>query len=149
PPRAANERILNREMWSGIILVGLVMAIISLVALDLGLPGGLFEGSGDGTRARTLAFTTLVLAQLFNCMNAPSDRQSALRGLFRNHLVWIAIFVSLVLQAAVVQAPFLNRAFGTAPLDIGDWIMCLALASLVLWAAEIRKLFLRVSERRG
>ena len=55
----------------------LVMAVVTLVALDLRLAGGLLGGSGDIVEARTMAFTTLVFAQLFNCFNARSDRTSA------------------------------------------------------------------------
>ena len=48
--------------------------------------------------ARTMAFTTLVFAQLFNCFNARSDRVSAFHHLFTNRLLWGAIALSLVLQ---------------------------------------------------
>jgi hypothetical protein len=41
---------------------------------------------------------------------------------------------------AVVQAPFLNDAFATTPLSAGDWLVCVALASVVLWAVEGKKL---------
>jgi potassium/sodium efflux P-type ATPase len=140
PPRKMTDRVIDREMWIGIVWVGMVMAVVTLTALDLTLPGGLIEGSGDIVEARTMAFTTLVLAQLFNCFNARSDRTSALRNLFTNPLLWGAIAVSLGLQVAVVQLPFLNQAFETAPLSGGDWLICAALASLVLWADEAKKL---------
>jgi P-type Ca2+ transporter type 2C len=60
------------------------MAIVTLAALDLRLPGGIIDGSGTVVEGRTMAFTTLVLAQLFNCLNARSDRTSAFHGLFTN-----------------------------------------------------------------
>jgi P-type Ca2+ transporter type 2C len=47
------------------------------------------------------------------------------------------------LQAAVVQLPLLNTAFGTTPLSIDQWALCLALASGVLWFSELRKIWLR------
>ena len=90
-----------------------------------------------------MAFTTLVIAQLFNCLCARSDRESAFRHLFTNSLLWAAIALSVVLQVAVVQLPFLNRAFDTTPLSSSDWLICIALASLVLWFDEVRKLVLR------
>jgi hypothetical protein len=40
----------------------------------------------------------------------------------------------------VVHVPILNRAFGTTPLSAADWALCAALASLVLWADELKKL---------
>ena len=87
-----------------------------------------------------MAFTTLVLAQLFNCFNARSDRVSAFHHLFTNRLLWGAIALSVVLQVAVVQLPFLNDAFDTTPLDADDWLICVGLASVVLWADEAKKL---------
>ena len=143
PPRRMTDRVIDREMRAGVIFVGFVMAVVTLLALDIGLPGGLVEGSGTLSEARTLAFTTLVLAQLFNCFNARSDRVSAFHHLFTNPLLWGAITLSLLLQVAVVYVPFLNDAFDTTPLGAGDWVLCAALASMVLWADEARKLATR------
>ncbi len=140
PPRRPNDSVIDRDMWIGICWIGLVMAVATLVALDLRLPGGLVGGAGDIETARTMAFTTLVVAQLFNCFNARSDRRSALPRLFENGWLWAAIALSLALQVAVVHLPFLNDAFGTTPLSAGDWLTCIALASAVLWANEAKKL---------
>ena len=150
PPRLLTDRVIDHEMWVGIVWVGLVMAVVTLTALDLRLPGGLIEGSGDIAEARTMAFTTLVLAQLFNCFNARSDRTSAFSHMFTNRILWGAIALSLVLQVAVVEVPFLNEAFGTSPLTLEDWAACFGLASIVLWADEAKKLLSRLrSPHRG
>ncbi len=140
PPRRLTDRVIDAEMWVGILWVGAVMAVVTLLALDLRLPGGIVGGSGSVVEARTMAFTTLVLAQLFNCFNARSDRTSAFRRLFTNRWLWGAIALSALLQVAVVQLPFLNDAFDTAPLGLDEWLICLGLASVVLWAAEAKKL---------
>jgi len=139
-PRRPTDRVIDADMWIGIVWVGLVMAVVTLIALDLRLPGGLLGGSGTIVEARTMAFTTLVFAQLFNCFNARSDRTSAFSHLFTNRLLWGAIALSASLQMAVVQLPFLNHAFDTTPLPVDDWLICLGLASGVLWADEAKKL---------
>ena len=139
-PRRVGDDVIDREMWIGIFWVGFVMAVATLVALDLRLPGGLVGDGGDIDTARTMAFTTLVVAQLFNCFNARSDRVSAFRRLFANRWLWGAIAVSFALQLAVVHVSFLNDAFGTTPLSATDWLICVALASTVLWANEAKKL---------
>ncbi len=140
PPRRPTDRVIDGRMWFGIVWVGLVMAAATLAAFDRYLPGGLLGGSGGLVEARTMAFTTLVLAQLFNCFNARSDTTSAFHRLFTNRLLWGAIALSAALQVSVVQLPFLNAAFGTTPLGAGDWLVSLVLASTVLWAAEAKKL---------
>ncbi len=145
PPRRMTDRLIDAEMQAGIVFVGLIMAVVTLLALDIGLPGGLVDGSSNVTEARTLAFTTLVLAQLFNCFNARSARASATRGLFTNWLLWTAIALSLALQVAVVHIELLNDAFDTAPLRATEWFTCIGLASAVLWAEELRKLARRLA----
>ncbi len=152
PPRRLTDRVIDAKMWIGIVWVGAVMAFVTLLALDLRLAGGLVGSSGSVTEARTMAFTTLVLAQLFNCFNARSDRTSAFHRLFTNRLLWGAIALSTLLQVAVVQLPLLNDAFDTTPLGLDDWLVCVGLASIVLWAAEAKKLLsrrLRRSRPRG
>jgi magnesium-transporting ATPase (P-type) len=143
PPRKLGDRVIDAEMWLGIFWVGLVMAIVTLVALDLRLPGGVIGDSGSIDEARTMAFTTLVLAQLFNCFNARSDRTSAFHHLFTNRWLWAAIAVSVLLQVAVVHLGFMNHAFRTTPLTFEDWLICIGLASVVLWADEAKKLLER------
>ena len=51
PPRRLSDRVIDGRMWFGIFWVGLVMAVVTLVALDLRL-GGLIEGEGDRRGAR-------------------------------------------------------------------------------------------------
>jgi P-type Ca2+ transporter type 2C len=148
PPRRLTDRVIDREMQVGVAFVGLVMALATLAMIDLQLPGGLVEGSAGLVEARTAGFTVLVLAQLFNCFNSRSERVSAFRGLFTNRWLWAAIALSLVLQLLVIYVPLLNRAFGTTPLSIGDWALCVALASAVLWADELKKLIVRWVARR-
>ena len=143
PPRRLTDRVIDAEMWIGIVWVGAVMAAVTLLALDLRLPGGFVGGSGNVIEARTMAFTTLVFAQLFNCFNARSDRTSAFHRLFTNRWLWGAIALSATLQVAVVELPFLNDAFGTTPLGAEEWLICIGLASVVLWADEAKKLLER------
>ena len=147
PPRPLSERVIDTRMQLGVLFVGSVMAVATLVSLDIALPGGLVEGSRPVDEGRTIAFTTLVIAQLFNCFNARSDHQSAARHLFTNPLLWGAIALSALLQVAVVHVPLLNDAFDTAPLDAAAWALCVAMASSVLIAEELRKLVSRARRR--
>jgi magnesium-transporting ATPase (P-type) len=151
PPRTLQERVIDRRMWGGVLYIGLVMALASLSAIDLYLPAGLIAGSHDLDNARTAGFTVLVLAQLFNAFNARSETGTAFHRLFANRWLWSAVALSAALQVAVVHLPALNRAFGTVPLSLEQWAVCVALASAVLWAGELRKVVLRLAspERRA
>ncbi|MGI9601205.1 MAG: cation-translocating P-type ATPase [Acidimicrobiales bacterium] len=143
PPRQITDRLVDSRMISGIALIGAVMAAVTLVALDWHLPGGLFEGDRSVDYARTTAFTTLVLAQVFNAFNSKSDETSALPQLFTNRLLWLACAVAVGLQLVVVHIGVLNDAFGTEPLTLQSWLICTVLASTVLWVDEVRKLVIR------
>ena len=149
PPRPHQESVITARMWRGIVFVGVVMAAGTLFVLDASLPGGFVEGSGELPYARTMAFTTLMLFQLFNVINARSDERSAFAHLFTNRWLWGAIGVSLALQVVVLYTPALQRAFGTVGLGAGDWLRCLAAASSVLWLREASKLVTRARMRRG
>ncbi len=143
PPRGVDERVIDRPMQIGIVLIGATMAVATLAMLDLRLPGGLVDGTGDETSARTSAFTVLVLAQLFNTFNARSDRESIGRGWAANPWLLAAIALSFALQVAVVHLPFLNEAFGTEPMSLAEWGLAAAFAASVLVVGEARKLVAR------
>ena len=99
--------------------------------------------------AQTMAFTTLVLFQLFNVFNARSDERSAFVGLFTNHWLWAAVGCRSLLQVAVIYMPFLQQAFSTVSLSFGDWLRCAVVASSVLWLRELSKVIVRAATRRG
>ena len=143
PPRKPTDRVIDATMWSGVLLIGAVMAASTLAVLDVFLPGGLIDIAGLSTddlpTARTAAFSTLVLAQLFNTLNSRSETVSALHHLFVNRWLWGAIALGAALQVAVVEVPVLQVAFSTEPLDPAHWAVVVAMASLVLWVDEIRK----------
>ena len=151
PPRPRSEGVITRHMWMGIVFVGAIMAVGTLLVLDASLSGGMIAGSGNMRYARTMAFTTLVLFQLFNVFNARSDERSAFGGLFQNRWLWGALGLSLVLHGAVIYVPFLQVAFSTVNLSVGDWLRCAGVASSVLWLRELSKIIKRVrnGEHRG
>jgi Ca2+-transporting ATPase len=149
PPRPRGEGVLTRRMWGGIFLVGAVIAVGTLLVLDASLPGGLVEGDGDMRYAQTMAFTTLVFFSLFTLFNARSDEASAFTGLFSNRWLWGAVGLSLLLQVAVVYLPFLQKPFSTVGLSLGDWLLCAAAGSSVLWLRELSKIFVRARDRRS
>jgi magnesium-transporting ATPase (P-type) len=143
-----SERIIDREMWLGILATGFVMGVVTLLTMDIFLPGGVVEGSDSLEVARTAGFTTLVFAQLFNAFNSRSETTSAFRHLFGNGWLWASVALAAGLQVAVVQLPFLQKAFGTVSLDYSHWVITIAMASVVLWFDELRKLVVRAARGR-
>ena len=149
-PRKLTDRIIDTHMWQRIIGVGLVMGLLALLIYDLTLPGGLVGGlEGLATPdsqfavARTTVFTALVFMQLFNALNSRSDTGSAFTHMFSNAWLWGSVALVTVLQVLVVEVPFLQSAFGTAPLDWIHWAVAVGAGSAVLLYEEVVKLLRR------
>jgi P-type Ca2+ transporter type 2C len=151
-PRRSGSGILLTEDWIRLGCVGLLMMVGTLAVLDAYYPGGLFtlfaQGRGpntaDETLARTMAFTTLMMFQLFDAFNCRSRRRSALAGFFENRWLLVAIAFSLGAHVLVIYVPFLQMAFHTVPLSMTDWLVATAVSSTLLIAMEVAKAVLRV-----
>jgi Ca2+-transporting ATPase len=98
---------------------------------------------------RTEVFTLVAVSQWFNMLNCQSSTASVFGpGLARNRWLAAGLALSVLLQAAVLYAPSMNALFHTVPLPPASLLPLLALASLVLWAEELRKLLVRAYLRR-
>lgn len=149
PPRPVGEGVITPRMWLDVVFVGIIMAAGTLFVLDASMPGGFVAGHGGLGYGQTMAFTTLMLFQIFNVLNARSDERSAFVHLFTNQWLWSAIAGSVVMQMLVVYVPFLQRAFGTVELTARDWVLCVGVASTVLWLREASTLIARIGNRRS
>src|SRR4029453_8576288 len=120
-PRSRGGGILTGADWIYITGVALVMMIGTLAVLDAYYPGGLFTilatgtapNAADENHARTVAFTTLMMFQLFNVYNCRSNLRSAFSGLFQNRWLLVAVAFSFAMHVSVIYVPFLQKAFHT------------------------------------
>ena len=141
-PRPRDERILTPPRWTAIGFAAAVMAVGTLAVLAFA-PGP-EPVAGAATVAGTMAFNTFVLFQFFNILNVRSDRLTVFRrATFGNSRLWIALGAVLALQVAVTHVGFLQRLFDTTSISVAQWLVCLAVASTVLVAEELRKLHRR------
>jgi Ca2+-transporting ATPase len=155
-PRRHGSGVLLTEDWIRLACVGLLMMFGTIAVLDAYYPGGLFTLFATGTApnahdealARTMAFTTLMMYQLFDVYNCRSRRRSAFSGFFENKWLLIAIAFSLGTHLLVIYVPFLQAAFHTVPLSLMDWLVATIVSASLLVAMEIAKIFLRQRDRR-
>ena len=132
-PRNPKERILDRLVLN-IFIVGVLMAIGSL---------WLFGNYADVTKGRTVVFTSLVMFEMFNVLNARSEKESIFKvGLFSNKYLVLAMISTILLQLAVIYTP-LNILFKTVELNLIDWGWILLVSISVLVAIETKKLIYR------
>lgn len=146
-PRNAKEPILNRIMITGIAVQSLALfaaVIISYIWALHKYGGSLTSPSESGLMmARTVAFTTLILAELIRAYSSRSERISVIKlGVFSNKSMLSATLVSMLLLLVVIYVPFLEPIFKTYALKPIDWTVILILCLIPLAAGEINKLIL-------
>jgi Ca2+-transporting ATPase len=141
PPVPRDDALIDRAMLGRVVLMGAAAVLATFgwfvwrqaadVPFDI---------------VRTETFTLLAMCQWFNALNCQSSTSSALRlGLLRNRWLLGGMAMSVALQGAVLYWAPLNAMFHTVPIPLADLLPIVAVASLVLWAEELRKLIVRVS----
>ena len=140
PPYPSGERVLGRGMVRDIAWIGLLMGIVSLA---MGYWYWAFRSSSD-LHWRTIIFTVLTLSQMGNAMAIRSHRDSLFRiGIFSNRALIGAVTLTFVLQLLVIYWPPLQQIFKTRSLAAAELFACLALSTIVFWAVELQKWWLR------
>jgi magnesium-transporting ATPase (P-type) len=144
PPIARHEGLLSSALLNRLYLLTPVIAILSLgwFALRLwqGAPFRLVQSE---------TFTLLAVCEWFNVLNCRSSEKSALRmSLARNPWLLAGLLGGVVLQAAVLYVPFLQRLFHTQALDWREILGIVGVGSCVLWVEEARKFFARRARTR-
>ncbi|MFH1682330.1 MAG: calcium-transporting P-type ATPase, PMR1-type [Candidatus Woesearchaeota archaeon] len=152
PPRKSRSGILGKYSIWWLVIMGIVMTVGTLgifyYALKTsGWDGGIIDLNNPPhyyLYATTLAFTTLMMFQMFNVINCKTLKASVFKeGIFSNLWLIGALLLSVGLQLLVVYLPALNRIFNTVPLTLADWVLVLLVSSAVFWVGEIIKLIKR------
>ncbi len=91
-------------------------------------------------KASTLSLTVLVLIEMFNSLNALSQKSSILDvGIFDNIWLISAIFLSLALHCFVLYVPALQLVFKTCELSLNDWMLVIGFSFPVVLIEELLK----------
>jgi P-type Ca2+ transporter type 2C len=142
-PRGSGEGIINRPMAADLALIGLVIGVGTLGIFWWLLPSG-------EVYARTMAFVTLVVFQMWNVISCKAAEKSALSpATFDNPYIWAAIVVSFMLLAIIMYMPYLQGLFNIVPLGLQDWTLVLVWTLPVLVVVELRKVATRLVSRAG
>jgi Ca2+-transporting ATPase len=132
PPRKPSESIFANGLAGSMLFRGIAIGACTIAAFLIALR------TGPLAYARTVAFTTLVLAQLIFAFECRSEE----RGLFENGLFgnWYLIgadLISLAMQLAVIYFAPLRDIFGTVALDLKDWGLIVLFSSLSMLVSEL------------
>jgi len=99
-----------------------------------------FSRGIDLYKARTMAFTAIVMFEKFNIFNFRSFKEPLYKlGLFTNKYLIGAVLLTIGMQLCVVYVPVLQTLFKTVPLGILDWIEILFVSCSILLIGELWK----------
>lgn len=136
PPRNPKENPINKEMFILILLFGVAMGLGTLFVFNMYIDSGL-------KYAQTMAFTTLVMFEMFAVMSARSFASFKKMNPFSNSWLILGILSSIIIQVAVIYIVPLQIVFGTVPITFMDWLVIVAVSSFGFIVMELSKLFVK------
>jgi len=140
PPRKKTESIINRSMKLMILVQSLAIFSAVFVSFLIGLKVFFVNDLHPLDGARTMAFATLILAELFRAYSARSEHVSVFKlGIFSNRSMNLAVSLSAVLLLLVIYVPGVNGIFDNIALPALTWLPILFLALLPFASSEIYK----------
>jgi Ca2+-transporting ATPase len=125
-PRHPKEGVFARRLGWKVISRGFLIGVATLLAFLIA-----YKQNPDHLEyAQTVAFATLVLAQLIHVFDCRSEHSIFARNPFGNpYLVW-AVLSSVVLMIIVIYFPPLQTVFHTVAIVPTDWLLILAMAAI-------------------
>lgn len=125
-PRSPKEGVFARGLGFKIISRGLLIGIVTLIGFMVTYqnnPENLVYG-------QTIAFTTLVMAQLIHVFDCRCNDSIFDRNPFENIYLLLAVLSSIVLLLIVIYWEPLQPIFHTTFLGFRDWMLILALSAI-------------------
>ena len=131
-PRKLKDGVLHGS-YGFLFLSGIIGTVITLAMF---FPTYL---SGDLDKARTLAFMTLIMFELFLVFSARSVNKGAIaEGIFSNKFLIWAVLASISLQFILLYTP-LGGMFNLVSLGLMDWVKIILISLAGVFAMEIEK----------
>ncbi|MFV9509943.1 calcium-translocating P-type ATPase, SERCA-type [Tepidibacillus sp. LV47] len=119
PPRDSKENVFARGLGWKIVSRGFLIGLVTLGVFWL-----TWQSEPDNLiKAQTMAFSTLVMAQLIHVFDCRSDISVFHRNLFENKYLVFAVLSSLILLLGVIYIEPLQPIFHTVGLTFIDWIL--------------------------
>jgi len=128
PPRPRRQHLLDLPLLGNVTLVGGFTALAAFVVL--------VSAPGDFEHVRWLAFTILVVGQVFRAYTNRSLVVPISR-LGTNGLMAAMAGLALLTQLAIPFLPGMADAFRASPLDVFEWLLVISIAGAPVLAAEV------------
>ena len=149
PPRHRKESIFADGLGFGIAFQGLIIAAVTVFSYFIGhrMESGAW-GIAESPAGMTMAFLTLSMVEIFHSFNMRSRHASLFSLKKQNMWLWGTLAFSLLITAAVIFVPFLNKAFSFTPITLAEYLTAMALALVVIPIVEIEKAIRRWTMRK-
>jgi Ca2+-transporting ATPase len=147
-PRSAKENIFARRLGWKIISRGILIGICTLGAFWLILRVNP-SNPDQLVKAQSVAFATLVMAQLIHVFDCRSSRSIFHRNPLQNKYLVLAVLSSLVLMLGVMYIEQLQPIFKTVPLGWQEWILVLIAAGIPTFLMGIGSVMQKPSKGRA
>ncbi|WP_138493118.1 calcium-translocating P-type ATPase, SERCA-type [Paenibacillus pinistramenti] len=128
-PRGARENIFARRLGWKILSRGLLIGICTLGAFWLTLEISP-DNPGQLMKAQSVAFVTLVMAQLIHVFDCRSSRSIFHRNILQNKFLVLAVLSSVAMTLAVMYIEPLQPIFKTVPLGFREWAISFVAAGI-------------------
>lgn len=125
-PRHPKEGVFARGLAWKIVSRGFLIGAVTLLAFIIAYN----QHPNELKYAQTVAFATLVLAQLIHVFDCRSEHSVFHRNPFGNIYLVGAVIVSILLMLVVIYYPPLQPIFSTLPIQARDWLLIVGLSSI-------------------
>lgn len=125
-PRHPKEGVFARGLGWKVVSRGFLIGIATLIAFMTIY----YRNPDDLAYAQTVAFATLVLAQLIHVFDCRSEKSIFARNPFGNKFLIWAVLSSMILVLGVIYYPPLQPIFHTVSIIPMDWLLIIGMASL-------------------
>jgi len=142
-PRDSNQSIFSGGLGWRIAWQGVMFGLLTFVAYAIG-----YITTNDQATARTMAFLTLGISQLFHAFNVRSSEYSIFQ-LKQNWYVNGAFIICAILTVGVVLIPPVADIFSVANLNGLQWLIVLGFSLTPVLVIEIVKVFVRLKKKRN
>lgn len=133
PPRSSKESVFARGLGWKIVSRGFLIGICTLAAFWLTLQ----SDPNDLTKAQTVAFATLVMAQLIHVFDCRSEHSVYHRNPLQNKYLVLAVITSILLLVGVMYIDVCQPIFKTVPLQFIDWLFVIGYAAIPTFAVGV------------
>ncbi len=137
-PKRKDEPIINKYMLNEIGLTGLYSTILCILFLKLPILNKIYESESS---LLTAFFGLFIFIDIFNCLNARTERMNILKNINKNKVFIIIITFIIVVQLGLIY--FGGSVFRTSGLSFIELEIMILIASTVIPFDMLRKYMLK------